>query len=257
MNASHNPQQAYARLILIALAIGAASLTTGCYEDICPSVDALPGSPSIGEEPSILAVGDSIMAMNGQVCQGVAGRAGLALDRYVQDHSVGGRRLDHPDSDDDIMGQYEAGPWEWVVMTGGGNDMLQECQCNVTGHDEQACLDTIDSLVDLDAGTGEIYDFLAMVRADETNAATVLLLGYYDFTESSWASFDGCNPYLPELNARYEALAGTEADFVYVSTAATMDLTDHPDRIWIDGIHPSTEGSQALGWLVAETISGM
>jgi acyl-CoA thioesterase-1 len=256
MNRHHDPRQTYAHILLGALALAAASLATGCYQDQCPLLEALPGSPALGDEASILAVGDSIMAMNGQLCQGVAGHAGLALDRYVQDHSVGGRRLDHPDSDDDITGQYQAGPWEWVVMTGGGNDMLQECGCNIEGHDEQGCQDTLDSLLNLEEGTGELLDFLAIVRADEANAATVLLLGYYDFTDNSVANFDGCNAYLPELNARYATLAETEDDLIFLSTAEVMDLAVHPERIFIDGIHPSVEGSMALGALVAETIAG-
>ncbi len=254
---TEDPRKTYSHILLAALLLGAASLATGCYEDRCPTVDALPGSPTLGEEPEILVVGDSIMATHGQLCQGVAGHAAVAMGRYVEDHSVGGRRLDHPDHNDDIIGQYEPGPWEWVVMTGGGNDMLQECECNVEGHDEQACMDVLDSLVDLEAGTGEIHDLLATVRADDSNAATVLLLGYYAFTDSSWANFDGCNDYLPELNARYEALAELEDDLVYVATQEVVDRDLHPERIWLDGIHPSLEGAQALGELVADSIGGM
>lgn len=257
MNAPTDPRQTYGHILLTALVLAAASLAAGCYESQCPELDTLPGSPSSGEEATILAVGDSIMAMNGQLCLGVPGHTGLELGRYVQDHSVGGRRLDHPDSDDDITGQYEPGPWEWVLMTGGGNDMIQECQCNVEGHDEQACWDTLDSLVELETETGEIYDFLDLVRADEANAATVLLLGYYAFTETSVANFDGCNVYLPELNARYQTLAESEEDLAFLPTDELMDLDAHPERIWLDGIHPSVEGSQALGTLVAETIVGM
>jgi acyl-CoA thioesterase-1 len=250
MNAPTDPRQLYGRALLTALILAAASLATGCYEDLCPELETLPDA----EAPTVLAVGDSIMAMNGQLCQGVAGHAALAMDRAVRDQSLGGRRLDHPDSDDDITGQYLEGPWEWVVMTGGGNDLLQECGCNVEGHDEQACMDVMDSLLDLDAGTGELPDFLAMVRADEANTATVLLLGYYPFTEGSLANFDGCNAYLPELNARYQALAEREEDLVFLPTAELMDLDAHPERIWLDGIHPSVEGSTALGELVAEHI---
>lgn len=257
MPRSNDPRRTYGSILLAALIMSAASLATGCYEDQCPAVATLPGGPDSGEEAQILAVGDSIMAMNGQVCQGVAGHAGLALDRYVQDHSLGGRRLDHPDSDDDIVGQYEAGPWEWIVMTGGGNDMLQECGCNQDGYDAAVCEQVLDSLVDLELGTGEIFDFLDQVRADESHAATVLLLGYYAFTDDSWANFDGCNAYLPELNARYELLAEQEEDLIFVSTTETMDIEAHPERIWMDGIHPSAEGSQALGALVAETVEGM
>ncbi len=252
-----DPRLTYGHILLAALALGAASLAVGCYEDQCPSLEDLPGAPTTGDEATILAVGDSIMAMNGQLCQGVPGHAALALGRYVQDHSVGGRRLDHPDSDDDIMGQYEPGPWEWVVMTGGGNDMIQECACNVEGHDERGCWDTVDSLVDLETGAGEIYDFLAQVRADEGNAATVVLLGYYPFTDSSMANFDGCNAYLPTLNERYRTLAEQEPDLLYLATDERMDLQTHPERIWFDGVHPSVEGSAALGALVAETIAGM
>jgi acyl-CoA thioesterase-1 len=250
MNAPTDPRQLYGRALLTALILAAASLATGCYEDLCPELETLPDA----EAPTVLAVGDSIMAMNGQLCQGVAGHAALAMDRAVRDQSLGGRRLDHPDSDDDITGQYLEGPWEWVVMTGGGNDLLQECGCNVEGHDEQACMDVMDSLLDLDAGTGELPDFLAMVRADEANTATVLLLGYYPFTEGSLANFDGCNAYLPELNARYQALAEREEDLVFLPTAELMDLDAPPERIWLDGIHPSVEGSTALGELVAEHI---
>jgi lysophospholipase L1-like esterase len=43
---------------------------------------------------------------------------------------------------------------------------------------------------------------------------------------------------------------------IFLSTAEVMDLAVHPERIFIDGIHPSVEGSMALGALVAETIAG-
>jgi acyl-CoA thioesterase-1 len=251
MNAPRDARESYGPILLIALALAAASLATGCYEDLCPQLEALPDA---GAEPGILVVGDSIMASHGQLCQGVAGHAALALERSIEDHSLGGRRLDHPDSDDDVTGQYEPGPWEWVVMTGGGNDLLQECECNVEGHDEQACWDVMDSLLDAELSSGELLDFLALVEADPSHAATVLLLGYYPFMEQSWANFDGCNGYLPELNARYAALAEQREDLIFVSTEATMDLEAHPERIFVDGIHPSVEGAQALGMLVAETI---
>ncbi len=72
MNAARNFHRSYSRILLTALVVGAASLATGCYEDLCPEVATLPGSPDSGEEASMLAVGDSIMAMNSQACQNAA-----------------------------------------------------------------------------------------------------------------------------------------------------------------------------------------
>lgn len=62
-------------------------------------------------EPSYLAVGDSIMYMNGPLCMGIPAITALELGLYVEDLSLGGRPLTDPVFEQDIMHQVFPGSW--------------------------------------------------------------------------------------------------------------------------------------------------
>ena len=176
-------------------------LAGGCMESECVVVEALPGGPGSGEPspPLYLGMGDSIVSLYGPQCLGVMACAGLELGAYIEDESVGAQRFTNPETDIDIMHQYIHGAWEWVIMNGGGNDLVQECGCKSDGHDPDACQDVIDSLAMPETRTGDMVEFIDMVNADTNDTASILILGYYEFPESSTENRDNCNPYVEEL----------------------------------------------------------
>ncbi len=228
-----------------------------CLPNLCDQVDALPGGPDSQVAPQdlvggVLAIGDSILATNGNSCQTVPDHAALDLKRWVDNRSVGGKRLTHPDGDADIQGQLLPGDWDWVVMTGGANDLVKECDCPKNGA-SQACLDVLDQLALPDALTGDIYDTIALID-EQSPDAYVLVLGYYPFPDDAAFDYDRCNALLQTLDDRYARVADQLDRVVFVSTTQVMDLDAYPDRIAWDNIHPSGKGAEALGELVARTI---
>ncbi|MDP7110966.1 MAG: SGNH/GDSL hydrolase family protein [Myxococcota bacterium] len=233
-----------------------ASTPLGCPEDLCSLVRALPGGPDdpSGGEPTHLAVGDSITASNKDVCQSLACHAGIALGVHVQNNAIGGTRLSSDGDDpDDIPNQYEPGhPWEWVIVTGGGNDMRGECGCSVEGHDPAVCEQKLDELADPASGTGDMFDLIDLVQAD---GARVAIVGYYQFPDDSMGNFDGCNVYGGQLNERYREIADADPDVTFVETAAAIDFDTHPEYFLWDHVHPSAEGSLVIGNLVAAAIA--
>lgn len=231
-------------------------LLAGCEEMNCDVVEALPGGPRAvpPSAPAYLGLGDSIVSLYAPQCLGVMACAGLELGRYIEDHSTGGDRLTSPVDGVDIMHQYTHGPWEWVIMNGGGNDLVQECGCKFEGHDPRACEDVLDSLAVPAAGTGDLFQFIDMVKADTNDTASILIIGYYEFPESSAENRDNCNPYVLELALRYRQTAEQYEDVFFLDTREVMDFDMHPEFFTLDHDHPSYEGAEAIGGMVADLI---
>ncbi len=239
---------------ITSVAFAALMFGTACPEptDLCPEVEALPGGPDSEEDPTALAIGDSIFATNSGTCQGIAGQLSLDLGLYVQDEAVSGRRLTRPEDEIDITRQYSSGDWDLVVLDGGGNDLIQECVCNGSGT-EEACMAVVDELHDPTTGTGEMAALLDTIAAD--SGAQVVLLGYYLFASDSWANFDGCNDYLAELDDRYAELAASRDDVTFVDGRELVDWDVNPDAYTFDHIHPSVAGSELLAQAIADVLA--
>lgn len=244
------------RRIHASILLAFVALVGGCVEGTCSFIEVLPGGPACPTytDPSYLAVGDSIMATNGPLCEGIPGWAARDLGFYIEDHSAGGRRLTHPRSGDDIMSQYTEGSWEWVMMTGGGDDLVFECRCTEENHNPDDCEAVLDALALPDESTGDIYEFIDMVNLDDQNLASILILGYYTLPEDTPGNFDACNPYVLDLNRRYQEVADQEENVFLMETAGVMDFDTHPEYFLIDDFHPSSEGSAVLGSMVAAFI---
>ena len=86
------------------------------------------------EPPRILVMGDSLMAMNRILGGSVAQALGKALGVKVTDNSTLGARYFFQvpvlnAAGMKIKAQFTEGPWDYVVMNGGGNDLLFGCGC--------------------------------------------------------------------------------------------------------------------------------
>ena len=231
----------------------------GPCEDLCEDVDALRGGPDHPDQeaPSVQAIGDSILGIHGSHCQAIPHHAGLDVDLFVQNDAVIGRRMSYPDGTaTDIPAQYDAGlPWDWVAITGGANDLYQECSCWETDVDhEQECQDLLDHLADPGAGTGEMPDLLAAIRDDPANDTTLLLVGYYPFVANT--GWEGCRDELQELSSRYQQIAASAPDVLFIDPSPVMDPTLFPDHFMPDGVHPSPLGADAVGELLSAVIGG-
>jgi len=231
----------------------------GPCEDLCDDVDALRGGPDHpdGEEASFQAIGDSILGIHRGLCQTIPHHAGLDVDLYNRNDAVIGQRMSHPNGNpSNIPAQYDDGmPWDWVAITGGANDLYQECSCWETDVDhEQECQDLLDQLADPVAGTGEMVDLIDTIHDAAANDATVLLVGYYPFVANT--AWEGCQDELEELSSRYEQLAATDPDVVFIDPSPVMDPALFPTHYMPDGVHPSTYGADAVGTLLAAEIGG-
>ncbi|OUD08860.1 GDSL family lipase [Marivivens niveibacter] len=198
-------------------------------------------------EPQILLLGDSMMAFNRLTGNSVADKLQDRLGTTVVDRSVSGARLIYnlPVSGAagmKIQSQYVAGNWEWVVMNGGGNDILFGCGCG-------ACDRRLDRLISADGQTGVIPDTIRDLR--ETGAR-VLYTGYLR-TPGINGPIESCGPIGDEMDARIAKFAETDDGVVFVSLA---DLVPFGDRSFhgFDLIHPSIKGSDAISALIAEAI---
>ena len=195
----------------------------------------------------VLAVGDSVLAWNGE--GGIPESAAGALGLPVRDASVAGARvlgsgfLGFVDS---IPAQLEAnrGPWDWVVLNGGANDLARAC--GTPGEDA-----ILDALIG-GGGGGALPALVADIRR---SGARVALVGYYGNPRGARTSFTACGPVLERLDARLAALAARDSGIVFVDAGGAID----PARRGLydaDLVHPSPEGSARIGRALARAMGG-
>jgi lysophospholipase L1-like esterase len=143
----------------------------------------------------------------------------------------------------DIRAQYTPGPWDWVMVNGGANDLMAECGC-------RRCAATLADMIAPDGQGGEIADLVDRITAA---GARVLLLGYYA-PNARANPFTRCADETRVLNARLAGLARTREAVHYVSAAKVIDPAD-PRHWFLDHIHPSRLGAERIGALMAGTIN--
>ena len=134
-------------LCLISLAFLAA-----CGERVSPDSDA-----------RILMMGDSMLATHRGTGQSVGDGLEDLLGEEVIDRSEPGARMIYvfPLSGSAgmrIAAQYRVHPWDWVVLNGGGNDLLFGCACAL-------CETRLERMISEDGRTGVIPELVAALRA--------------------------------------------------------------------------------------------
>jgi len=205
------------------------------------------GEPAT-KESRILLMGDSLLAFHKGQGRAVSHAIEAELSEPVTDRAVSGARFFYslPISGSaglNIMQQYRDGPWDWVVLNGGGNDIWMGCGCG-------ACGTRIDQLVSEDGRTGRIPGFVSTLRA---TGAQVIFVGYLR-TPGVRSPIEGCGDEGDEMDRRLTRLAALDAGVHFLPLA---DLVPHGDRSYhsIDLIHPSQKASREIGARVAGIIA--
>ncbi|MEX0319554.1 MAG: SGNH/GDSL hydrolase family protein [Ruegeria sp.] len=195
----------------------------------------------------ILAVGDSLMAWNAVWGSSISDTIEQELGEAVVDRSVAGAWMQiRPDAEDqkgfNIPYQYVKGDWDWVVVNGGGNDLLFGCGCG-------RCDRIMNRMISADGSTGQIPDFLRRIRDD---GARVLYTGYLR-SPGLLTPIDHCKSEGDELEARIARLAQQEKGIEYVSM---QDVVPNGGLFYFapDLIHPSPRSSHLIGKRLAAMI---
>jgi acyl-CoA thioesterase I len=211
-------------------------LLLGCGETVDGKTDA-----------RILLLGDSMMASNRGSGQSVANVIEAELGEEVIDRSVMGARYFYALPISGKAGlrlteQYRQGNWDWVVLNGGGNDLLLGCGCG-------KCDAILDRLVSKDGRSGAIPKFVAQIRK---GGAKVIYAGYLRSPGSS-TPIKACRAAGNELDSRLAKMARSYAG---VTVLPMSNLVPNGDGSFHqpDLIHPSAKGSRGIGARIARVL---
>ena len=198
--------------------------------------------------PRILAMGDSLMAWHGLSGNSIAHSVAADLREPVLNKAVSGAHIFYRLPISGAMGmkianQFDAkGEWDWVVLTGGGNDLWLGCGC-------RKCERKLDKLISQDGRKGAIPGLMAKIRR---TGARVIYVGYLR-SPGVGSAIDECRSEGDVLEGRVARLADFADGVYYLSL---KDLVPYGDRSYhgIDMIHPSVKASREIGRRVAALI---
>lgn len=195
----------------------------------------------------ILVMGDSMMAWNGASGNSVADAIEASLGAKVTDRSISVARYFHALPISGSLGlrlnaQYRPGNWDWVVLNGGGNDLLFGCGCG-------KCERMLDRLVSKDGREGAIPAFVAQIRK---SGAQVIYVGYLR-NPGIPSPIKGCRPAGNELDRRLAKMAKGRAGVTFLPMS---DLVPNGDRSFhaLDLLHPSAKGSRGIAARIVSQI---
>ncbi|MEL6178075.1 MAG: SGNH/GDSL hydrolase family protein [Myxococcota bacterium] len=192
--------------------------------------DASSTGAVMGPLGSMQAVGDSILGWNKEQMASIPDVVGQELGISMVNNAVGGAELGGPEG---IPTLYTEGGFSHVLVNGGGNDFARGCSPSV-----------LDGLISADLTSGLMVELIDRITGD---GAQAVIVGYYMPQDRE----TGCELF-PELLARYRRLGETRADVMYICTLET--ITPDTPALYADPVHPSQEGSAAVGRLIARTL---
>lgn len=221
------------------------SSMTGCGLGVLLSAPWIPDA----DDDRVLFLGDSIFALSGEIQQNLHARAGGTFRNYT----TSGAELIGGILAPSVVEQYEMALADPVfspiiVMDGGGNDILlpaialdpYDCltQWYEWGRLSSRCKSFIDDIY-VDG-----VDILNDLAAD--GVTDVIYLGYY-YTKNGVFALDALEEAVDYGDARLaQACANSVVDCTFVDPRSTIRDRD----ILIDGIHPTTTGSNKLADLI-------
>ena len=188
-----------------------------------------------------------MFASNKVVGGSVADAVEAALGLEVVDRSVSGARYFYalPISGSagmNLTQQFREGPWDVIIVNGGGNDLLFGCGCG-------RCDGMLDRLISKDGRKGAIPSFVASLRK---TGAQVVYAGYLR-NPGTATPIKACGPAGNELDRRLAVLDSLDPGMTFLPMA---DLVPHGSVSYhqIDRIHPSRFGSREIGLRIARAI---
>lgn len=189
--------------------------------------------------PRIQVLGDSLMATNGIAGRSIPDVLSKVLDAEVDNHAAMGAMMRS------VAGQYEPGPYDWVVFNGGGNDLWLGCGCT-------RCDRRMDKLIRADGLAGHIPRLADRAMKD---GSKVLIVGYLR-SPGFGSPIEHCRDAGDELERRIGELA-RKIDGVYL--LSNQDLVPDGDTSFhaFDRVHPSFKGSQAIAQRIARVIQSI
>lgn len=216
----------------------------------CLAPEAGTGAPPEAPAQRVLVMGNSMFSVNALAGQNVAAGLRTELGAEVTDHALPGARFFYylPISGAAgmrIPAQYRKGDWDWVVVNGGGNDILFGCGCT------RCDKGYLDRLITRDGARGAIPKLVASLRA---GGARVAWAGYLR-TPGVTSPIEDCNAIGDEFDRRLAAMAARDAGVIFVPMA---DLVPMGDKSFhgLDRVHPSAKGSRAIAHRLAGAIGG-
>ena len=219
------------------------TLILGVFSMLAACTEAVPRD----QAPRILTMGDSMLAWRGNSGGAVSDELERVLGEQVIDRSVIGARVFYALPITGAMGmniakQYRPGPWEWIIINGGGNDLWFGCGCH-------RCDRKMTRMIAPDGTAGSIPD---MIRDLRGSGAQVIYVGYLR-SPGVGSMVDHCRNEGAEFERRLAAYARTDAGVHFISLA---DLVPHGDRSYhaADMIHPSAKASRAIAARIARII---
>lgn len=201
-------------------------------------------------QAKILAIGDSLMAWHSVSAASIAHVVGKELNEPVINRATGGAKIIHALPISGALGLKIAQQFsstvrdnkDWVIMTGGGNDLVLGCGCN-------NCDRRMRRMIDPTGQAGDIPKLIAKIRK---TGARVIYIGYLR-SPGVGSVIDACLPAGQAFEARLAQMAARDDGVFFVSLEG---MTKHGDRSMhgVDMVHPSLKASRAIGKRVAQLI---
>lgn len=198
-------------------------------------------------KPRILAIGDSLLAWQRGRSRSIPEMLAKELREPVRSHATMGARMIYGLPISGAMGmnipkQYRPNSWDWVVISGGGNDMLFGCGCS-------KCDAKISRMVSGDGRRGVVPNLVRRIRQA---GAHVIVLGYLR-SPGVKSVVDKCRDEGNQYEARLAKMARAMPKVYFLSNAK---LVAHGDRSFHAGdmVHPSLKATAVIGKRIAKLI---
>ncbi len=200
------------------------------------------------EKPKILAIGDSLMAWHRIDDKSIADSIAASLGEPVLNRAISGARIIYGLPLTGAMGlrisnQFrDRERYDWVIITGGGNDFMLGCGC-------ARCDRRMNKMLTADAKQGDIVSLIARIRQ---TGARVVYLGYLRSPDMD-SPIESCKDEGDAFEARLAELAKRDKGVFFHSIAGLVPSGDRSFH-GLDMIHPSHKASKIIGQQVAALI---
>lgn len=195
--------------------------------------------PRADLDADVIVVGDSILAWHRSTGRSIPSVVAQQTGLSVTNHSINGARFLGSNG---IPTQYTESDWDWVIVDGGGNDLLMWCG---TPHAQVV----LDNLISADGTAGAMPNFISRVAEQ---GAQVILLGYYPISDQG-GPFVLCQSVLDELAVRQERFAATNPAVSFVDSGQVIGASDST-AYGVDLVHLTPRGSVLVGQLISSNM---